>query len=258
MALNPLLKQFAVVLNRPRIPENIGAAARAICNMGLGRLIVVSPENPDAERILRMATHKAAHLVKEMQVYSELEEAISEFGYIVGTTARTGGIRKPILTPREVAADLFPIAARNQIALLFGAEDRGLTNQEIRYCHQLVKIPTAEFSSLNLAQAIMIVCYEIQLASVQSYEKVVPKLATSEELERMYERVKDILMKISFIQPENPEHWMMHIRRFCSKVSLQSTEVDLIMGICRQVDWFGKPGRKGLEAGPTKKRKRGE
>jgi tRNA/rRNA methyltransferase len=254
MSLNPLLKQFAVVLNRPRIPENIGAAARAICNMGMGRLIVVSPENPDPERMLRMATHKAAHLVKEMQVYSELEEAVSDFGYIVGTTARTGGVRRHILSPREVAADLFPLAAENQIALVFGSEDRGLANDEIRFCHQLVKIPTADFSSLNLAQAIMIVCYEIHVASFQSPAKTVPKLASSAELERMYGRVKDILMKISFIQPENPEHWMMNIRRFCSRIGLRSSEVDMIMGICRQVDWFGRSGSAELKAESAEKK----
>ena len=258
MPLNPLLKQFAVVLNRPRIPENIGAAARAICNMGMGRLVVVSPENPDPERMLRMATHKAAHLVKNMRVYSELEEAVSDFGYIVGTTARTGGVRRPILTPREVAADLFPIAAQNKIALVFGSEDKGLTNQEIRYCHQLVKIPTAQFSSLNLAQAIMIVCYEIRLASAQSPERVIPKLASSTELERMYERVRDILIKISFIQPENPEHWMMNIRRFSSRIGLQAAEVDMIMGICRQIDWFGKSGLAALEGEGAKKKKTGD
>jgi len=258
MALNPLLKQFAVVLNRPRIPENIGAAARAICNMGMERLVVVSPENPDPERMLRMATHKAAYLVNGMQVYSELEEALSGFGYVVGTTARTGGIRRAILTPREAADGLFPIAVRNQIALVFGPEDRGLANHEIRYCHQLVKIPAAEFSSLNLAQAIMVVCYEIYLASLQTHERIVPRLATSEQLERMYERVKDILIKISFIQPENPEHWMMHIRRFCSRLELQSTEVDLIMGICRQVDWFGRSSRMRLETEPTTGKKTGE
>jgi len=258
MPLNPLFKQFAVVLNRPRIPENIGAAARAICNMGMGRLVVVSPENPDPERMLRMATHKAAHLVERMQVYSELEEAVSGFGYIVGLTARTGGVRRPLLTPREVAGTLFPIAAQNEIALVFGSEDKGLTNHEIRHCHQLVKIPTAQFSSLNLAQAIMIVCYEIHVAGAQSPKRVVPKLANSAELERMYERVKDILIKISFIQPENPEHWMMNIRRFCSRVGLQTAEVDMIMGICRQIDWFGKTGGVALEAEGAKGKKTSE
>jgi len=240
MVLNPLLKNFFIVLNRPRISENVGAAARAVCNMGIGGLVVVAPENPYPDKMLKMATHKAAHLVKGMKVYPDLKEALAKFGYIVGTTARTGGIRRPILTPREVATGLFQFAVRNQIALVFGSEDRGLTNQEIRFCHQLIKIPTAEFSSLNLAQAIMIICYEIYLASFQPPKKVCPPLASSRELERMYEKIKDILIKISFIQPENPDHWMMNIRRFVSRIGLRSNDVNLLLGICRQIDWFGK------------------
>jgi tRNA/rRNA methyltransferase len=249
MVPNPLLKKFFVVLNRPRIPENIGASARVVCNMGLGGLVVVDPENPDLERMLKMATHKAAHLIKGMKVYSDLKEALSNFGYIIGTTARTGGIRRPILTPREVAAGLFQFAAQNQIALVFGSEDRGLTNQEIRFCHQLVKIPTAEFSSLNLAQAVMVIGYEIFLASFQPPQRVNPRLATSQELELMYDKIKDILIKISFIQPENPDHWMMNIRRFFSRIGLRSNEVNLIMGICRQIEWFGKARFKHQDEG---------
>jgi tRNA/rRNA methyltransferase len=79
-----------------------------------------------------------------------------------------------------------------------------------------------------------------------------PKLATSADLERMYERVKDILIRISYIQPENPDHWMMNIRRFCSRIGLHATEVDMIMGICRQIDWYGKSGRSVAETEPAK------
>jgi len=254
VSLNPLLKSFFVVLDRPRIPENIGAAARVACNMGMGGLIVVAPENPEPERMLKMATHKAAHLVEGMKVYPDLQAALSNFGYIVGTTARTGGVRKPILTPREVATGLFQFAAHNKIALVFGSEERGLTNREIQFCHQLVKIPTAEFSSLNLAQAVMVICYEIHLATFQPSERVCPSLATSTELELMYEKVKDILIKISFIQPENPDHWMMNIRRFFSRIGLRSKEVNLIMGLCRQVKWYGKACRPSQEKGPASKK----
>ena len=243
MALNPLLKKFVIVLNRPRTPENIGAAARAASNMGIQTLIVVAPESLDPERMRKMATHKAVHLVERMKVYPDLKKALSDFGYVVGMTTRTGGIRKPILTPREVAPGLFEYAPQNKIALLFGAEDKGLTNEEIRLCHQLVKISTAEFSSLNLAQAVMVICYEIFLASSRFSEQPVPELATSGELERMYEKVKDIFIKISFIQPDNPDHWMMNIRRFFARIGLLSNDVDLIMGICRQVEWYGKASR---------------
>jgi tRNA/rRNA methyltransferase len=256
--VNPFLKNFSIILTRPRIPENIGASARAASNMGIGGLIVADPENLEEERMLKMATHKAAHLIKDMKVYPDLKEALAGFSYVVGMTARTGGVRRPILTPREVASELFERAPKNKIALVFGSEDRGLTNEEIQFCHQLVRIPTATFSSLNLAQAVMVLSYEIFLASLKPPEKLIPVLATSQELERMYEKVKDILIRISFIQPENPDHWMMNIRRFFSRIGLRSAEVNLIMGICRQIHWFGKTRshseKESCEAGKSKER----
>ncbi|HNU71489.1 MAG TPA: RNA methyltransferase [Thermodesulfobacteriota bacterium] len=235
-----LLKNVSVVLCRPRFPENIGAAARACRNMGMGGLVVVSPECLDEERMLRMATHKAAGLIKTMQVHDDLGKALAPFGYIAGTTARVGTIRRAFLSPRESALEVLQHAPHNAVALLFGSEDRGLTNDEIRFCHQLVKIPTADFSSLNLAQAVMVMCYEIFCASFDPPERRSSQLASSEELELMYARVRDILVMISFIQPENPEHWMMNIRRFCSRLGLQTSDVNLIMGICRQVDWYSR------------------
>lgn len=240
MKSQSLLQKISIVLCRPRIPENIGAAARAACNMGMRQLVVVSPENPDQERMLKLATHKAASLIKEMKVCETLDQALASFGYIIGTTARVGGERRSMVSPREIAPDVIECALQNDVALLFGPEDRGLTNDEIRFCHQLVRIPTADFSSLNLAQAVMVLCYEIYLASIKPLPTARSRLATSEELELMYEKVKDTLMEISFIQPENPEHWMMNIRRFCSRLGLRSTEVNLIMGLCRQVAWYGR------------------
>jgi len=234
MEKNPLMQKFSIVLCRPRFPENIGSVARAARNMGIEKLIAVAPENTDRDRMLMMATHKAKALIDGMEIYEDLAEALRSFGYIVGTTARTGGVRRPVFTPREMAGSLFHHAAHNDVALLFGSEDRGLTNEDIRFCHQLVKIPTAEFSSLNVSQAVMIVCYEIYLAGFSSSLGAGPRLASSAELERMYETVKDVLMEVSFIRPDNPEHWMMNIRRFCSRVTLRSSDVNLIMGICRQ------------------------
>ena len=240
MSVDSVLKKFSIVLSHPKIPENIGAAARAACNMEIGRLIVVAPEDPDQERMLKMATHTAAHLIRGMEVYPDLKEALSSFSYIIGTSARTGRGRRSVLSPREVAPILLQKAPQNKIALVFGPEDKGLSNEEISLCHQLVKIPTAEFSSLNLAQAVMIVCYEIFLANFKPQQKDIPRLANSQELELMYEKVKETLIKISFIQSDNPDHWMMNIRRFCSRIGLSKNEVNLLMGVCRQIEWYGK------------------
>ena len=139
------LDQIAIVLHRPRFPENIGAAARAAANMGISQLILVSPKDCDLTRILKMATLSAADLVENMEVYADLHTALQPFNYVVGTTARTGGQRQELKTPREVAAELVPICANNRAALLFGPEDRGLTNAQLRYCQALVTIPTTGF-----------------------------------------------------------------------------------------------------------------
>jgi tRNA/rRNA methyltransferase len=240
MSMDSLLKNFSIVLSHPRIPENIGAAARAAYNMGIGELIAVAPENPDLGKMLMMATHKATHLIKGMKIYPTLKEALTNFNYIVGTSARSGRGRRSVLSPREVAPILVQKADQNKIALVFGPEDKGLANAEICLCHQLVKIPTADFSSLNLAQAVMLICYEVFLADFKPQKKDIPRLANSQELELMYAKVKEILIKISFIHPSNPDHWMMNIRRFCSRLGLSRNEVNLIMGVCRQIEWYGK------------------
>lgn len=234
------LDQIAVVLYRPQIPENIGAAARAAANMGISRLILVSPKNCDLTRILKMATLAVADLVENMELFSDLPAALQAFNYVVGTTARAGGQRKQLETPREMASKLVPISQNNKVALLFGPEDRGLTNAQLRYCHSLVKIPTSDFSSLNLAQAVMILCYELSLAENQPVGQFVPRLATRRELDGMYEHLKETFLKINFINTENPDYWMQGIRRFFSRVGLQARDVKIIRGICRQIDWYTK------------------
>ena len=231
------LNQVAIVLHRPQIPENIGAAARAAANMGVSQLILVSPKNCDLTRILKMATLAVADLVENMKLFEDLPTALKPFNYVVGTTARTGGKRKELITPREMARKLMPICSNNKVALLFGPEDRGLTNAQLHYCHSLVSIPTSGFSSLNLAQAVMILCYELRLAGSQPVEQFVPRLATRRELDGMYEHLKETLVKINFINPENPDYWMQNIRRFFSRVGLQARDVKIIRGICRQMSW---------------------
>ena len=235
---NHFLNQVTIILHRPRYPENIGAAVRAACNMGISRLVLVSPEDCDLTRILKMATHAAADLVENMGLHSDLGEALKPFQYIVGTTARTGGQRQELKTPREIAEKLVPICATNQVALLFGPEDRGLTNAQLRYCHAVVTIPTSDFSSLNLAQAVMILCYELMLAGDKPTDHFAPRLATRRELDGMYEHLKETFIKINFINPDNPDYWMQSIRRFFSRIGLRARDVKIIRGICRQIDWY--------------------
>ena len=234
------LNNIAVVLNRPRYPENIGEAARAVMNMGINRLIVVDPENFDIVKILKMATHAASDIVKSIRMYDTLQEALKSYQYVVGTTARLGGERQVVGNPSEIAAHLIPISAENQIAVVFGSEDRGLVNEDIRLCHVLINIPTAEFSSLNLAQAVMVVCYELFKASLSEKKTFVPRLASRHELDGMYEQLKEVLVKISYVNPENPEYWLNNIRHFFTRIGLRAKEISIIRGLCRQVNWFGK------------------
>ena len=233
------LDHLTIVLHKPRLAENIGATARAARNMGFTRLMVVQPEDIDQERMLKMATGSSAELINNLAVKPHLATALGSFHYIVGTTARLGGsYRQSPVTPRELARQLIPISQHNQVALLFGPENWGLTNEELALCHALVTIPTSDFRSLNLAQAVLIVAYEIFLARRDLPDRFVPRLANSFELESMYAELQATLMQINYIGHQNPELWMMRIRRFFSRHGLRAAEVQVIRGICRQIDWY--------------------
>ncbi|MEW6388759.1 MAG: RNA methyltransferase [Thermodesulfobacteriota bacterium] len=231
------LERVAVVLYRPQLSENIGAVARAACNMGLKRLVVVQPESLKMDRLRMMATPAASHLLEEMAVHEDLAEALAPFHYIVGTTARLGGVRREIFSPREMAARVLEISHKNDVALLFGPENWGLTNKELPFCHALVTIPTSECASLNLAQAVMILAYELFLARADQ-PRFEPRLANSRELEAMYATLKETLVKINYIGHQNPDYWMFNVRRFFNRHGLRAREAQVIKGICRQIDWY--------------------
>ena len=244
-------ENISIVLVETQIPENIGAVARAMNNMNIGRLILVNPKNLDPARIEKTATTHSLHLLENMEIHNALGKAIAPFQYIVGTTARLGSMRPALSTPQYLARDLIPISQNNMIAILFGPEDRGLSNEELRYCHTITSIPTSDFSSLNLAQAVMIICYEIFKASSEVQEKHFPRMANSFELDGMYEHLRSVLLKIGFLNPQNPDHWMLNIRRFLSKYPLRAREARIIRGICRQIDWY--TGRAGKSQGKNLK-----
>ena len=229
-----------IVLHQPRYSENIGAAARAMRNMGISQLVVVDPPNYDLYKVLKLATHFASDIIEKSRICADLKEALAPFSYVVGATARLGGQRRVINSPLMLAQRLIPISKENRIAILFGPEDRGLSNEDIRHCHVLVNIPTSEFSSLNLAQAVMIMCYEIFTAGREENEEFTPRLAGRHELDGMYDQLKDLLVRIDYINPENPDYWMNNLRHYFTRMQLRAKEVNIIRGICRQVDWYAK------------------
>ena len=234
------LDNISIVLLQPRYSENIGAAARAMLNMGIRQLVIVDPQNFDLSKALKLATHFASDIIEKSKFYPDLKEALSPFNYVVGTTARLGGERQVVRTPLTLARKLISISVKNRIAILFGPEDKGLSNEDIRYCQALVNIPTTEFSSLNLAQSVMILCYELFIAGGEANEDFTPRMASRHELDGMYDQLKDILVRISYINSENPDYWLNHFRRFFTRLQLRAKEVNIIRGLCRQVDWYGK------------------
>ncbi|MFP4445797.1 MAG: RNA methyltransferase [Desulfosudaceae bacterium] len=234
------MENITIVLVKPRIPENIGACCRAMKNMGLERLVLVAPENPDPERVRKTATHVAADIMERAVVTDSLAEALAPFTFIAGTTARQGKQRQMVVSPPGLAATVQALPAGNKIAVLFGPEDRGLENEALKYCHRLVQIPTAGFASLNLAQAVLVICYELFTAGIPEKPAFHPRMAAHCELEGMYAHLKAALIKIDFINRENPDYWMNNFRRFFARLGLTAKEVRLIRGICRQIDWYGE------------------
>lgn len=231
-----LLNNVAIVLVGPKFPENIGATARVAYNMGISNLIVVTNRPPDYSPMAKMATHKATHLLDEMKVYDNLAEAIADYSIVIGTSARSGKQRSSERSPRNIIERILPDLATNKAAILFGPENRGLTNDELKYCQHTSAIPTADFSSLNLAQAVAIHCHELYYSVVNATERPVhqPKVATSFELEGMYQHMEEALTEIDFLQETNNSYWMTSIRNFFSRVQLTSKDSQIIRGICKQ------------------------
>ena len=240
------LAQTGIILVRPHFAENIGASARIAFNFGIGELIVVSDEEFDQERMLKMATHKASHLIRSMRICRTTAEAAEPFHFIVGTTARQGRHRPQDRTPREVMQEVVPLLTGNRIALMFGPEATGLANEDLDFCQFASTIPTAGFSSLNLAQAVAIHCYELYTAVNTNPFANIPQseFANSFDLEGMYSHIEEALSAITFLHATNRVYWMRNIRQFLGRVKLKKKEASMIRGICRKLLWHEGHDRK--------------
>lgn len=241
MMMKAKTKNISIVLYKPKYAGNVGSVARAAKNMGIHNIIVVGDNDFNRDEMKQRSTHLAADVLDNIRYVQSAEDALGNVNYIVGTTARLGKARGPFMTPRQAAQDIADISQKNKVALLFGPEDTGLANDQLRRCHAVVTIPTSrEFTSLNLSHAVMILCYEIFVAFYEAVAEkdVTPKLARSEELEGMYGQIKNLLDDIGFLNPENPDYWMMHVRRFFARAGILSREVKIIRGICRQFQWY--------------------
>ena len=239
-----LLDQVTVVLVRPRFPENIGAAARAAANMGLGRLALVADHSPDFEPVNKLASRLGQPMIDDMTIHPDLGAALAEHQMAVATTARlssgAGRYRMMTHTPRTAALTILSLLPQNRVAMVFGPEDGGLTNDEIAVCQALVRIPTSSASSINLAQAVMILAYELFVAADDCFENFSPKtssrLAVRSEIEGFYGHLRAFLIKIGAIKGKNPDYSLMAYRRFFDRTELRSHEVRLFRGILRRLD----------------------
>jgi tRNA/rRNA methyltransferase len=237
------LDSICIVLVRPKFPENIGSVARAMKNMGLGRLIVVNGCSPLHANAYKLASG-AEDILERAEEFFTLRESISEMGCVVGTTSRRGKERDPDLTPEALVKKLIPLSQKNLIGLAFGSEKEGLTNEELSLCHLSVKIPSTEsFPSLNLAQAVMVVSYELFKNAMEVPKKEV-QLAQAEQLERMLEHMEKTLLRIGFLDSKNPQRIMRVLRKLFGRSQMDERDVQILEGIWSQMDHQLRAGKK--------------
>ncbi len=229
------LDSIAIILVRPKFPENIGSVARAMKNMGLSRLVVVNGSSPLHANAYKLASG-AEDLLERAEEFFTLREAISEMGCVVGMTSRAGKERNPDLTPEGLARKLVPLSQKNLIGVAFGSEKEGLTNEELSLCHLCVRIPSVEsFPSLNVSQAVMVVSYELFKASIEIPKKEI-RLAEAEPLEKMFEHMEKALIRIGFLDAKHPKRIMRALRRLFGRSQMDEREVQILQGIWSQMD----------------------
>jgi len=208
----------------------------AMHNMGLDRLALVAPENFPHPEARMMACH-AEHLLHQAVVYDSLAAAVAACHWLVGTSARRREYRHPPLTPRELAHKLPAFYAQHpHVGILFGPEDTGLTTAELDLCNDLVVIPTvADATSLNLAQAVLVLGYEIMQVHYQAPSHQGPPLASVDEIEAMYDHFRAAFSIHGFSGSHAIERSLMGIRRICERAGLERRDVRLLRGIARQL-----------------------
>jgi tRNA/rRNA methyltransferase len=207
--------------------------------MGLGSLVLVNPRTLNEELMVAMATPQGAKVLANLKTFPTLREAVEPYQLVVGTTARPGSRRGPLLTPRQLAPTL--LAEDNpRVALVFGPERMGLSTSDLRLCQKIVRVPTdnPQASSLNLAQAVLIFGYELLLAAEGPTPPPSPvKAAPQINLNEMYDDLESTLTKIGFLPDSNSGHWLMNIKKIFNRSQLTVGECDLFRGICRQIRW---------------------
>lgn len=239
------MAQIRIVLVETSHPGNIGAAARAMKTMGFYELALVSPKHfPHAEATARAAG--ADDVLVGARVYSNLQEAVADCHLIIGTSARSRKVSWPCLTPRQCAELVRREHPATRVAIVFGRERCGLTNQELDLCHYWLFIPcNPRFSSLNVAAAVQVVTYELHVMGIESVssESGDDRLATQAELESFYAHLYQALVDIRFLHSaKQGPSIMRRLRRLFGRARLEKKEVDILRGIltCAQSSHQGR------------------
>ncbi len=224
-------------LVNPREPGNIGASARAIKNMGFNNLELIDPpENFIEGHDFWLACH-ATDLLKNAKVYKHLKDALKDKALVVGTSRRRGKKRGLILPLKEAVEEIIKTAQNNRVAILFGREDRGLTNEEVLECGLLIHIPTSEEApSLNLAQAVLLVAYELAQGTLKTES---PEFAPYSELESLYGHLRKTLKLLGYIprgDKNMEERIMRNLKHLFGRAGLTPWEVRMLHGICSQIE----------------------
>ena len=228
-----------IVLVGTTHPGNIGAVARAMKNMGLSELYLVNPKVFPHEDATARASG-ASDILERARVVDSLEKALVDCVYVAGASARSRTINWPCMGPRDCAERMIQENEHGDVACVFGPEKTGLHNDDLDLCHTLLTIPTDPgFSSLNLAMAVQVFTYEVRVASMLGegpvFDVEAPP-ATSDEMERFYEHLENVLRDIRFLDPDNPRHLMRRMRRLFIRARPDKNEVNILRGILTAVD----------------------
>ena len=236
-----IAENLKIVLVGTRFPENIGSAARASANFGHASITLVAPEMWDIKKALPLATRQGEPILERITIVDTLQEAIADCAVTAATTARSGGWRRELLRPSS-AAELITehIAQGEKTAVIFGPEDRGLSNEDLLSCTNLICIPTdPESRSLNISQAVLLIMYEIFLHSGEQQSLRFPRTESrrirADERELLFKTLTKTLTGIDFLPEENPAYFFMPLQRLLDRSALRRHEMDLLMGICRQI-----------------------
>jgi len=228
-----MLDNIRVILLGTSHPGNIGSVARAMKTMGLSDLVLVSPQCVINEKSMALSAG-ASDVLNQHKIFTTLEEAVADCGLVIGASARQRALDWPMLDPREMGKKVVQEASIHRVALVFGRESSGLSNDELQKCHFHVFIPAnRDYNSLNLAMAVQILSYEVRMAFLNENKVQVPqkKYPLSQEIEGMFEHLEETLFDTQFINAAHPGQVMQKLRRFFNRARPEKIEIRMWRGI---------------------------